>query len=138
MALPNVQILYYTCHAHAITITLLPCIYFCELLIILAVLNFILLRLFYWQAHTHGRDVVKMAVVSSLPFCGARPSVTTFPEEQQDLERTSLTVLYSNVRPLRQAYGELCKTCTTHQSAIVCLTETNLFQGATDAVCPAE
>ena len=69
-----------------------------------------------------------MAVVSSLPFCGARTSVTTFPEEQQDLERTSLAVLYSNVRSLRQAYGELCKTCTTHQPAIVCLTETHLFR----------
>ena len=89
-------------------------------------------------SHQQRRDVVKMAVVSSLPFCGARTSVTTFPEEQQDLERTSLTVLYSNVRSLRQAYGELCKTCTTHQPAIVCLTETHLFQDATDAVCPAE
>jgi len=48
-----------------------------------------------------------------------------------------LTVLYSNVCSLRQAYGELCKTCSTLQPAIICLTETHLFDDAPDSICPA-
>ena len=59
-----------------------------------------------------------------------------FPDEQQDSEGTSLTVLYSNVHSLRQAYGELCKTCSTLHPAIICLTETHLFEDATDSICP--
>ena len=69
----------------------------------------------------------------SLPFCDVTTPVTIFPDEQQDLEGTSLTVLYSNVRSLHQAYGELCKTCSTLRPAIVCLTETHLFE---DSICP--
>ena len=45
---------------------------------------------------------------STLPFCNVMTPVTLFPAEQQDLESTLLTVLYSNVRSLRQAYGKLC------------------------------
>ena len=63
--------------------------------------------------------------------------VTLLPEEQQDLERTSLIVLYSNICMLHQAYGELCKTCSTLHPTIICLTETDLCQDATDNVCPA-
>ena len=74
---------------------------------------------------------------SSLPFCDIMTAVTSFPEEQQDSERTSLTVLYSNVHSLRQAYGELCKTCATLHPAMICLTETHLCQDATNTICPA-
>lgn len=74
---------------------------------------------------------------SSLPFCNVMTPVTLFLEEQQDLERASLTVLYSNVRLLRQAYGELCKTCSTLHLAMICLTETHLLHDAADTICPA-
>ena len=47
-----------------------------------------------------------------------------------------MTVLYANVHLLRQAYGELCKTCLSLHPAIVCLTETHLFEDATDSICP--
>ena len=47
------------------------------------------------------------SIHSSLPFCDVMALVTTFPDEQQDLERISLTVLHSNVRLLCQAYDEL-------------------------------
>ena len=76
-----------------------------------------------------------MADVNSLPFCDAMTSVTTFLEEQQDLEGTLLTVLYSNVHSLCQAYGESCKTCITLCPVI---TETHLFQDAADSICPAD
>lgn len=52
---------------------------------------------------------------SSLPFCNTMTPVTLLPEEQQDLKRALLTILYSNVRSLHQAYGELCKTCSILQ-----------------------
>ena len=63
--------------------------------------------------------------------------VTSFPEKQLDLERASLTVLYSNVRLLRQAYGDLCKTCATFHPTMICLTKTHLCQHASDTICPA-
>ena len=58
------------------------------------------------------------------------------PKEQQDLEKTSLAVLYSNVHGLRQVCGELCKTCSIVRPSLVCLTETHLFANATDDFCP--
>ena len=48
-----------------------------------------------------------------------------------------LTVLYSNIRSLRQAYGELCKTCSDLRPTMICLTETHLFKDAADSICPA-
>ena len=75
----------------------------------------------------------------SLPFCSALTSVNTRPKEHQNLERTSfMTVLYSNVRGLHQARGDLCKTCSEHRPAIVCLTETHLRDDATDSFCPQD
>ena len=73
----------------------------------------------------------------SLPFCDVMTLVTSFPEEQQDLERALLTVLYSNVCLLRQAYDELCKTCATLHPTMICLTKTHLCQDAADTICPA-
>ena len=58
------------------------------------------------------------------------------PTEHQSLEKTSLTVLYCNVRGLRQACGELCKTCSELRPSIVCLTKKHLFADATDSFCP--
>ena len=72
----------------------------------------------------------------SPPFCDIVTPVTFLPDERQDLERASLTVLYSNVYSLRQAYGELCKTCSTLHPTFICLTETRLFHDATDTICP--
>ena len=72
----------------------------------------------------------------SSPFCDVVTPVTSLPDEHQDLERASLTALYSNVRLLRQAYGELSKTCSTLHPAFICLTETHLFHDATDTICP--
>ena len=86
--------------------------------------------------------VIKMADILnssrlSLPFCDVMTLVTLLLGEQQDLERTSLIVLYSNVCSLRQAYGELCKTCSILHTTMICLTKMHLCQDATDAVCPA-
>jgi len=74
---------------------------------------------------------------STLPFCNVMTPVTLFPAEQQDLESTSLTVLYSNVHSLRQAYGELCKICSDLHLTMICLTEIHLFEDVTDSFCPA-
>ena len=71
-----------------------------------------------------------------LPFCSAMTSVNPRPTECQNLEKTSLTVLYSNIRGLHQARGELCKTCSEFRPSIVCLTETHLLADATDSFCP--
>ena len=72
-----------------------------------------------------------------LPFCSGRNSVNPRPNERQSLEKTSLlSVLYSNVRGLHQARGELCKTCSELRPSIVCLTETHLNADATDSFCP--
>ena len=72
----------------------------------------------------------------SPPFCKVVTPVTFLPDERQDLERASLTVLHSNVRSLHQAYDELCKTCSTLHPAFICLTETHLFHDATDTIYP--
>ena len=69
-------------------------------------------------------------------LCSARTSVNPRPTDRQNLEKTSLTVLYSNVRGLHQARGELCKTCSELRPSIVCLTETHLLADATDSFCP--
>ena len=45
-------------------------------------------------------------------------------------------MLYSNIRGVRQASGELCKTCSEVRPSLVCLTETHLFADATDDFCP--
>ena len=72
-----------------------------------------------------------------LPFCSASNSVNLHPNERQNLEKTSLLmVLYSNVRGLHQACGELCKTCSELRPYIVCLTETHLNADASDSFCP--
>ena len=71
-----------------------------------------------------------------LLFCSALSLVNPRPKEQQNLEITSLTVLYSNVRGLHQAYGELCKSCLEVRPSLVCLTETHLHADAADSFCP--
>lgn len=58
------------------------------------------------------------------------------PKKHQNLEKTSLAVLYSNVHSLHQAHGELCKTCSELCPSIVCLTEMHLQDDATDNFCP--
>ena len=93
--------------------------------------------------HNPGRhcckfDVIKMAELCSfLPFCSASTLVNSLPNEHQNLEKTSFsTLLYSNVRGLRQASGELCRMCTEFHPSIVCLSETHLCDDATDSFCP--
>ena len=75
---------------------------------------------------------------SPLPFCSASTSVNPLPKEHQNLEKTSFsTLLYSNVRGLRQASGELCRVCMDLYPSIVCLPETHLCDDATDSFCPS-
>ena len=45
-------------------------------------------------------------------------------------------LLYSNVRGLHQASGELCRMCTEFHPFIVCLSETHLCDNTTDSFCP--
>ena len=46
------------------------------------------------------------------------------------------SILYSNVHSLRQAFGELCKTCLLYHPFFVCLTETHLSGDPVDSICP--
>ena len=72
-----------------------------------------------------------------LLFCSALTSVNSLPKEHQNLEKTSLsTLLYSNVRGLHQASGEISRVCLEFYPSVVCLSETHLCGDAPDSFCP--
>ena len=48
---------------------------------------------------------------------------------------SSAMLLYSNVRDLHQATGELCRVCMEFHLSIVCLSETHLYDDASDSFC---
>ena len=71
-----------------------------------------------------------------LPFCLVLTSVKSVPNEYQNLEKTSSSMLLcSSVRGLCQASRELCRICMDFHPSVVCLSETYLYNDVSDCFC---